>query len=47
MFEPEKDAMRSNLCYYTCIPRNRVIYTDQLVLLGSEMWEVMMDWVCG
>jgi len=46
MFEPEKDAMRSNLRYYTHIPRNCVIYTDQLVLLGSKMWEVMMGWVC-
>jgi len=25
---------------------NCVIYTGQLVLLGSEMWEVTMGWVC-
>jgi hypothetical protein len=24
-----------------------VIYTGQLVLLGSEMWEVMMGYVCS
>jgi hypothetical protein len=24
-----------------------VIYTGELVLLGSEMWEVMMGWVCS
>jgi len=29
-------------CY---IKRNCVVYTGQLVLLGSEMWEFMMDWV--
>ena len=45
MSEPENNAMRSNLCYY--ILRNCVIYTGQLVLLGSEMWEDTMDWVCS
>ena len=25
---------------------NCVIYTGQLVLSGSEMWEVTMGWVC-